>query len=999
LLLLIAVVLVALVPQANVQAQAYPDSKGTDFWFALMPNFHNFYDSLATRPDLRLQHELYIYIGAEQPTTGTIVLKDALGVERVQPFSIPDPSKLYEFRTYVIPYELVGWNRSLLIDFVNMQTETVAEQTVHISASSDVTVYAANQAVTTSEAFLVLPTDALAEDYVVASYTSDIDWEAIFNRTPQPQSTPSQFCVVATEDNTVITIKPTAATFASPQMQLQTVTMDRGQVYMVQVDPRVSTTADLTGSVIRSNKPVAVFGGHQRALIPIEDQTFLGSRDCLIEQMNPIRTWGKSAFIFPLALSSDEVTNSTSRFRVVAAFDSTKVIVDDVQVAELKRGTFYEGTLDRATEVRSSRPTMVAMLKKTAGPTGLNTSRLGDPFMMLVPPAEQFMDKYRFVNIQAYEYSIENGVVKQGKPVYTEQWLSIVIPTAQAASLVMDGAPLTGMSFAPMGNTGYSWGSKRMVDGIHAISADTNFGIYVYGYGIANSYGYVGGMAFRPLDVEPPTIVGQAKCGVFRGVMADSVLGDTRIKEARLLPGSEQNVVVNILPYSPPVPTVSFTATLINPYADGAFAVEATDNVRQVSSAVFDVPGFTIGAVGQGSIDTLVDASGIIPLRQRRCDTVELENYGKFPHTITRMFTANGATITEPSLPVVIQPGARVQVVVCRQIPIPGIHEDTLFVSDSCLLRPTYRIITDVRADEEPPYTQLSADPCNPEHLLTIGDDRAYDYGIFYTEVWDSALVNCTVELVDESVPIHHYRVAVTDPLFDAIYGIHAVDSARNERWLLDTIPGFTLALEGEGGFFSSHSVPDTDVGQVFCDSVWLSNYGLFPQTVNDVRVRGNVIFSVPSSQLPITIAPGGRMPLLVCYEATHASEVAEADTLEFTDGCLEKLLEVRGQGSTVIYGGLSRCNVLIKSEVHGTGPLGTWPFPATDALYVRTSAATATLHIRILDVQGALVSQHTWRGAPSQHFQLDVSRHPPGTYLLIATLENGTETSTIQIR
>ena len=38
---------------------------------------------------------------------------------------------------------------------------------------------------------------------------------------------------------------------------------------------------------------------------------------------------------------------------------------------------------------------------------------------------------------------------------------------------------------------------------MHNVAADTTFGICIYGYGIATSYGYIGGMSYTPINNGP----------------------------------------------------------------------------------------------------------------------------------------------------------------------------------------------------------------------------------------------------------------------------------------------------------------------------------------------------------------------------------------------------------------------------------------------------------------------------------------------------------------
>lgn len=996
------VILLCLCAVGSTKAQQFPDSKGTDFWFTFMPNMHNGSDTLELHPDQMLQHEIYIYIGADKPASGTITLKSKQGNVRVESFSITDSSQLFEFHTYFKPYEIVGFNRGMNIDYGTMQTEEAAEQSVHIVSDNDITVYALNQASLTSDAFLVLPTDALAEDYVVASYTSDIDWTVPDFPSPGPGSTPSQFCIVATLDNTVVDIKPTAPTFASPAREPQTVVLNAGQSYLVQVDPRITTNGDLTGSVVRASKPIAVFGGHQRAVLPIEDSWIVASRDCLIEQMNPIRTWGKSAFIFPFAISANEITSSLSRFRVIAAFDSTEVSLGGTPTALLNAGQFYEGKLEQPLEVTSTKPVMVSMLKKTAGGGGGPVAtRIGDPFMMLVPPAEQFMDSYRFVNIQAYQYSLNpfTGKVTQGPPVYVEQYLAVVIPNAGLASLTLDGAPAS-TGFMPIPGTDYAWRNITMADGIHEIRSDTTFGIYVYGYGEANSYGYIGGMAFRPLDVQPPTISSIVECGVANGVVADSVIGDTRVKTASVIPGTEKNVVATINAFDPPQATVGFIARLLNPYGDGEFDVEATDNVRQTTQRHFDIPGFTIGALAEDSAPNLVRMNSIIAQHHQRCDTLKLVNYGKFPHTVSQIRTARNVPVVSKALPFTMMPLDTVDVLVCQEYNVAGIYEDTLIVQDTCLSRATYHLVTDVRADEEPPVTELSSLPCNSEYVATVADDREFDYGLRDCEILTALLQNCTVTLIDRTSLKARYRVVVVDALYDAVYGFASTDSAGNTAEFIDTIPGFTLGIDTTRGYLGSVELPSEQIGDVLCDTLWLSNYGAFTQIVNGVYVHGNQKFSTPQAQFPIIVVPGGRMPLELCYQPLQASTEPDLDSLEFTDGCLVKMIQVAAVAKETLYGGLSRCNVALASRqfsVAGAPLLA--PNPATDVTTISLDTETPQLTIDIVSLQGSSVLTYTWQGVPALNFTVDISHVPAGTYALVTRAQGAIGRAILTVR
>ncbi len=967
-----------------------PDSRGTDFWFTFLPNFHNGIDELPTDVAQQLEHELYIYIGSEVPTSGTITMTDQNGAVRTVSFIISDPTKLYEFRTFFLPYELRGCNYHGTLDYLNMQNEKPAPQSFHVQSTDDVSVYALNQGRLTSEAFMVLPTDALGDDYVIMSYTSDIRIDGP-SGVVNGGSTPTEFAVVATEDSTVVEIIPTATTFKSQPGERQSVLLNQGESYLVQAHPEAEFESDLTGSVVSATRPVAVFSGHQRALIPIELQGVLGSRDCLVEQMNPIRTWGKTAFVIPFAQSSDELPRGTDLYRVVSAFDSTVVFVDGIETTILDEGQFYQAELTQPHHITTSRPAMVGMYKKTSGSASGLDSRYGDPFMMLVPPPEQFLNAYRFVNVQANQFSIIGGIPQPINTIYKEQWLNVVITTQDAASLRLDGQPLTA-TFRPIGTTGYSYAQVRMTDGVHGITADTIFGIYVYGFGEANSYGYIGGMAFRPLDVFPPSVKGSVTCGVLKGAVTDSLRGDTRIKSVSVVPGSDVNTLFTLASFSPPQAVVGFEVALVDPLLDGQITIAATDHVQQRTTSTLLIPGFTVGVVGRDADPLPETRSRIIPIGQNRCDTVTLQNYGRFPRTITSMRTTGKGTITEPPLPVTLPPGMMVDVIVCRTSDSAGIERDTLIIGDTCLERSVMAVEIDVRDDREGPDVTGAVDPCSTSVVVTVADDRPFDFGLRSVRVMTEVLQNCTVEQRTTSVARETYLIQITDPFQDAVYGFEAVDSADNRTQTIDTIPGFTLAINGEGGSFSSRSMSEVTLGSVRCDTITLTNYGSRPQVLRDVLVAGNVRFSVPQHQFAIVVPPGGSAPLVVCYEPRDADEDPDLDTLIFLHGCADKRLEVSANGSPVVFQGLTRCDVPVELNVERlSSTLTVMPQPATDVLTLVLGQASTSIHVRLVDLQGADVLAASWTGDPTRSVRLDLSPVASGTYGLVVRSDTGT--------
>lgn len=989
---------------ASGAAQKWPDSKGRDFWLTFLPNFHNFEDLIATDPLMQREHQLYIYIGAERPTSGTITYRNASGQERTESFTISDVSKLYTTSSYYVGQELRGISRNGDgFNYAASDNETVASQSIHIVADDEVTVYALNQANLTSDAFLVLPTDALAEDYVIASYNSDVT-KVGTAQTVSNNATPSQFAVVATEDSTIVYVTPRAQTPRNPRRIIDTVFLDRGDSYLVQADLRVGIDPDLTGSLVRASKPVAVFAGHHRALLPIAWRGTLASRDCLVEQMNPIRTWGKSAFIVPFIQASDEIDAGNDIMRVIAGFDSTEVIIDGVLRRTINAGQFYEEGVTGAKEVATSRPAMVAQYKKSSGAASqFDFTRNGDPFMMLVPPAEQFMDSYRFISIQSYNYrNGPGGTIIVDDSIYTEQWLNIVHPVIGLSSLTLDGVPVNPNIFSNFPGSRYARASIRMTDGVHEIRSDTTFGIYVYGYGLANSYGYIGGMSFRPLDVNPPVVIGGVKCHTFEGAVTDSVIADTRVVSVAAIPGTERNVTVALPQFTPPQAVVALRVGLQDVYLDGSVVIEAVDGVEQKTRDTINVPGFTVAEMGLRASRIVRSYERIVPVGRERCDSLELENYGLYQQTFTASFT--GTTRVTTPMPVTLAPGERLWVNFCHTGVTPRLVDDTLRISDSCLARPILALRLDERLDEKgPTILEDPADSCATERTVVVEDETGADLGLMSARVLTDVLENCTVVMTDSTIRDRRYQVTILDSYQDAIVGFEAIDSALNVTQRIDTIPGFELSIDSDTGVVTAHDFGVVPMSQLVCDTLDLANTGSRSITLPRIFIRGNVLFSAPLSQFAVNVAArGGTAKLVVCFAPVAAdTSLVLSDTVELWQGCLVRTLVLTGRGASQLYSGISRCDVPVGARTQRKlGALQIMPQPAGESLTIVLTEPSQQIRVQLIDLAGGVVLDRSIaEGSPSQAITMALEQVPTGLYACVVTTEHGVSQAVCIVR
>jgi len=165
----------------------------------------------------------------------------------------------------------------------------VTDRSIHITSDTTITVYAMNQALTSTDGTNVLPVNSLGDEYYHISYAPARGFS-------------DAYAVIGTEDHTILYHN---GDFIE--------TIHRGQVYYR------SSTIDMTGAHITATQPVAFFSVNQLANIPAE---FDENSDCLMQQMVPVSDWGRSFFAPASRLGKDIV-------RIVASQDGTTVTQKD----------------------------------------------------------------------------------------------------------------------------------------------------------------------------------------------------------------------------------------------------------------------------------------------------------------------------------------------------------------------------------------------------------------------------------------------------------------------------------------------------------------------------------------------------------------------------------------------------------------------------------------------------------------------------------------------
>ncbi len=390
-----------------------------------------------------------------------------------------------------------------------------------------------NVDVFSNDASLLIPADTFGREYFVMSR---FQFEG---GTSDPFATipyRGYVTVVAASQATTVTVVPSTRTLAGVNMQ----SMMAGQTYTYALEPYQVLNiksdldkGDLTGTLITSDKPVAVFGGHEAAL-----SGQVCCADHLEHQMYPVATWGTT-----YVASKSYIRGTESDYwRIMAAENGTTVSFEPAvsQPRTLNRGQYVEITSTTDFVITGDKPISVAQILASSGEVvtpgmfqdctatrvcaprytcemdpfagtslcmppsctmGLPSScpsghvcamydiygdgfatptclAVGDPTLIMTPPVKQFRPEYVFLTPNKYAFD----------------YINIVAPTD--ASVTLDDIVVPPGNFVPVGpgNSGWKVARLAVTDGVHKVVATKPVGVTVYGYDRDVSYGYAGGL-------------------------------------------------------------------------------------------------------------------------------------------------------------------------------------------------------------------------------------------------------------------------------------------------------------------------------------------------------------------------------------------------------------------------------------------------------------------------------------------------------------------------
>lgn len=350
----------------------------------------------------------------------------------------------------------------------NLGSGKVATAGIRVTANDAVSVYIHQYYSFRAEATIVLPVEAIDREYYIMSYTG-----VFRNNTEYP----SEFLLVGAEDETEVSITLSDNTLNGRSAgSTFTITLNAGETYQVQAR---SGSGDLTGTFIKSDKKLAVFGGCQWTSVPASCDL----RDNLLEQMYPVSTWGRRFVTIPSARVQYDV------FRIIASEDNTLVEVDGAspRVFNLDAGEYVEYQSGSAAFIEANKPILAAQYLIGSGCNGLG---IGDPAFVLLNSVEQTRDI-----VTLYNSSFEN---------IQENYINVIAQTNDIDQVTIDGQPLAVANIVTVGaNAQFSYAQVRVSAGSHTVNSG-GCGVIVtaYGYGEIESYAYSGGASFTAINAN-----------------------------------------------------------------------------------------------------------------------------------------------------------------------------------------------------------------------------------------------------------------------------------------------------------------------------------------------------------------------------------------------------------------------------------------------------------------------------------------------------------------
>jgi gliding motility-associated-like protein len=386
--------------------------------------------------------------------------------------------------TGIVTNPRTGWSNSFSITpgcvtYINIPSaqaydynasEYPINKAIHVTTTDSISLYASNFEAYTFDVTNVLPTHSLGSEYIIQTYRST------------SRSSGSEFSIIATEDNTEVTINLSDGTPNHSSNSPFSVRLNAGQCYQVQAP----NNADLSGTTISAdeNKKIAVFAGNLCALVP----TYGCCCDHIVEQMIPTSSWGNEFII------TSSLLRMNDKVRVTTLNDNCQIRKNGVLDTTLNARETYEFEITNNTPavyLETSEPSCVFLYFTGASYGGDN----GDPSMVIINPINQKINNITF------------STFNSGSTEY--HFVNIVTKTDNIQNMYLDTTNISSYFTTVPYNNNFSYAKIEVNHGAHTLNCnssdeETGFIAHIYGLGYYESYSYsAGSMVIK----TPPKLI------------------------------------------------------------------------------------------------------------------------------------------------------------------------------------------------------------------------------------------------------------------------------------------------------------------------------------------------------------------------------------------------------------------------------------------------------------------------------------------------------------
>ncbi len=481
---------------------------------------------------------------------------------------------------------------------------------VHVIADDPVVVYGVTRFQFTSDSFLAIPVNSLGTEYVVSAYADMSAMYPGFNL-------PSETTITAAYDDTKVffTLGGNALTTTNNGMtegKTRTYTLNKGDVVAIS---SVTSEGDVSGSYVRSTKPVAVVSGNQCANVP----TIIRWCDYIVEMQQPMHAWS-TAYHVP----SFATRQHTPYVKVYAKKPGTVVWMDNTQFGIIQKGKggseglgfIHKPVADGEPTphvIWSEDPIYVEVFNRGQEADNITS----DPFQMTMTPSDQYQKEIVFntpgvaqlqfaknwANI-VYELD-ENGVVPD------DLEMAVVSGGEFTWSRIKDTYGSTpGYVFVKeIDGKKYAMKSIELPDpaGVYKIRADKPIACYINGAQDYDTYGHPASIALRDLenveDEDKPVVTYTVGCdgNVEDGIVRDKPEDDAiRSNMARIFMVKDFSCNYELI-YDEFVPgqanQVEWQLRVIDPKQSGRAVVVFTDRNCNFETVIVEYDAFNVAIV------------------------------------------------------------------------------------------------------------------------------------------------------------------------------------------------------------------------------------------------------------------------------------------------------------------------------------------------------------------------------------------------------------------